>query len=69
MGQNWRPELARGQKRPARARSGPKKVSPNPTRARKKVARPSPTTYILDGVLKKNSGVTLLTNDALLPLI
>ena len=43
IGQNRRPELARGQKSPARARPGPKKASPNPTRARKKVARPSPT--------------------------
>ena len=43
MGQNQQPELAHDQKRPARAQPRTKKASPNLTRARKKVARPSPS--------------------------
>ena len=43
MGQNRQPEQARGQIRPPWAQPGPKKASPNPTRARNKVTRPSPS--------------------------
>ena len=61
VGPNWKyssPKSTRSTLPVARARPGPKPQARNPTRARKKVARPSPNSYVLSECQK----LEILTN-------